>query len=285
VRDARARRDDKEAQAEAVLARLEKEQALLARAREALETEKREVEAARARAEEAETHLAARKRREVETFARDLRRRGEDMERRASEAIAAVLEKLEKAQAAAKAAPRLRGEAVQAIRDVQREVLKDPELALPEEQEAPQSPIEVGTRVRVSALALVGEVMSLQGDEAEVAVAGKRLRVPRTELVALQGGKKRGSVSLPERPSRNPVPAEVNLVGMTVDEALPRVDKLLDDAALGDRHEIRVIHGFGEGKLRKAIAGFLKGHPHVASYRTGGANEGGGGVTIVELRD
>jgi DNA mismatch repair protein MutS2 len=285
VRDARARRDDKEAQAEAVLARLEKEQALLARAREEIEAERREVEAARARAREAEQDIVARKRREIEVYSRELKRRGEDAERKASEAIAAAVEKLEKAQAAAKAAPRIRGEAIQAIRDAQSQVLRDPELALPEERVAPQVPIEIGTRVKIGALGLVGEVMALLGSEAEVAVSGKRLRVPRSELVALQGGKKKGSVSLPERPSRAAVPAEVNLVGLTVDEALPRVDKFLDDAALGDRHEIRVIHGFGEGKLRKAIAGFLKGHPHVASYRVGGANEGGGGVTIVELRD
>jgi len=285
VRDGRSRRDDKEAQAEAVLARLEREQAALARDREAIEAERREVEAARARAEEAEKEIAARKRREVEVFARDLRRRAEDMERRASEAIAAAVDRLEKAQKLSSAAPRLRGEAVKAIREAQTEVLKDPELALPEEKEAAHVPVVVGTRVRVGGLGVVGEVMTLQGSEAEVAVSGKRLRVPMTELVALQGGTKKGSVSLPERPSRNPAPAEVNLVGCTVDEALPRVDKLLDDAALGDRHEVRVIHGFGEGKLRKAIAGFLKGHPHVASYRAGAANEGGGGVTIVELRD
>jgi DNA mismatch repair protein MutS2 len=285
VRDARARRDDKEAQAEAVLARLEKEQSTLARERERMESERRELEAARGRAQEAERSIAERKRREVEVFARTLHRRGEDLERKAHEAIAEAVERVGQAQKLASAAPRLRGAAVQAIRAAQAEVLKDPELALPEEREAPQTPVMVGTRVRVSNLGLIGDVMGLHGDEAEVAVSGKRLRVPRAELVALQGQSKKGSVSLPERPSKSAAPGEINLVGLTVDEALPRVDKLLDDAALGDRHEIRVIHGFGEGKLRKAIAGFLKGHPHVASYRPGGANEGGGGVTIVELRD
>ncbi len=285
VRDARARRDDKDAQAETLLARLEKEQAEIARERERVEAERREVDAARARAEEAEQSIAARKRREVELFARTLHRRGEDLERRAHEAIAAAVERLEKSQKLTSAAPRLRGEAVKAIREGQAEVLKDPELALPEEQEAPQSPIELGTRVKVRNLGLTGDVIGLSGNEAEVAVSGKRLRVPRSELVALQGGGKKGKVTLPDRPAKNTTPAEINLVGLTVDEALPRVDKLLDDAALSDRREVRVIHGFGEGKLRKAVAGLLKGHPHVASYRAGGAGEGGGGVTIVELRD
>ena len=61
---------------------------------------------------------------------------------------------------------------------------------------------------------------------------------------------------------------------MTVDEALPRVDKLLDDAALSERREIRVVHGFGSGRLKKAVAGLLDGHPHVASWRLGQITEG-----------
>ena len=74
------------------------------------------------------------------------------------------------------------------------------------------------------------------------------------------------------------------LATLTVDEALPRVDKLLDDAALSERKEVRVIHGFGAGKLRRAVAEMLDGHPHVAAFRTGGPGEGGGGVTVVELK-
>ena len=70
---------------------------------------------------------------------------------------------------------------------------------------------------------------------------------------------------------------------MTVDEALPRVDKALDDAIRGDHQQIRVIHGFGTGTLRRAVADFLKGHPHVASVHVGGASRGG--VTVVELKD
>ena len=81
------------------------------------------------------------------------------------------------------------------------------------------------------------------------------------------------------------VPAEVNLIGMTVEEARERVDKVLDDAALSDRREIRLVHGFGEGRLRRAVAQALEGHPLVASWRLGGPSEGGGGATVVELKD
>ena len=63
------------------------------------------------------------------------------------------------------------------------------------------------------------------------------------------------------------------------------LDKLLDDAFLAERKQVRVVHGFGAGRLRQAVAGLLEGHPHVAAFRLGGAGEGGGGVTVVELKE
>jgi DNA mismatch repair protein MutS2 len=339
VQDARSRRDDKERQAEALLARLEKEQAELEREKARIDGMRAEAEGAKARALVAEREIQAKKRREVEVFAKELRRRAEESERKAAEAIRAAVEKVEAAQRAAAAAPRVRTQAVLAIREARDEVLKDPELAVAEEQEAPAAALAVGMRVRVKAVGVTGEVRALHGDAAEVAVSGKRLRVAQSELVALGGvrggegngqpggasgggapptqGKLDDAVSVSgasprNRPSSTPgtvpgpsprhrapspqagggvsvltkhVPAEVNLIGMTVDEARDRVEKLLDDAALSDRREIRLVHGFGAGKLRKAVAQMLEGHPLVSSWRLGGPSEGGGGATVVELKD
>jgi len=78
---------------------------------------------------------------------------------------------------------------------------------------------------------------------------------------------------------------EINIVGRRVDEAMPLVDKFLDEAVMAGRERVRIIHGFGEGRLRRAVSELLDGHPHVASFRAGQANEGGGGATVVELRD
>ena len=151
---------------------------------------------------------------------------------------------------------------------------------------ASTEPIAEGCRVRVKSLGVVGEVLSLQGDTAELAVGGKRMKAPRSELVSLgPAGTKASRLTVVRGEDVPPTPGEVNLVGLTVDEALPRVDKLLDDAALSDRRELRVIHGFGQGRLRRAVAGLLEGHPHVAKFRSGRAGEGGGGVTVVELKD
>ncbi len=296
VADARGRRDDKEQQAEALLARLEREKAEIERARAEAESLRAEAEGARARAEAAERELASRKRREVEVFARELRRRGEEAEAKAAEAIREAVAKVEAAQKAAAAAPRVRGEAVAAIREARDAILHDPELEIPAEPEPVEAPVTVGARARLKTMGLVGDVLSVHGDLAEVAVSGKRLRVPRADLVGLgasrpvpgRGSSKRsfpaearGGVATVAKS----VPAEVNLIGLTVEEATDRVDKVLDDAALSDRREIRLVHGFGEGKLRRAVAKLLDKHPLVASYRPGGPSEGGGGATVVELLD
>ena len=111
-------------------------------------------------------------------------------------------------------------------------------------------PVAIGVRARVRSLGVIGEVIALpDAGEVELAVGGKRLRVPRSELIPLAASapRKASRVEGPARGQRPAVPAEINLVGLTVDEALPRVDKLLDDAALSDRRELRVIHGFGQG--------------------------------------
>jgi DNA mismatch repair protein MutS2 len=290
VEDARARRDDKEQQAEDLLAQLEGDRAELEKEASRITALRREADESRRRAQAVEREIASKKRREVERFARELKRRGEEQEARAEEAIRATVEKLEAAERAARSAPRLRTEGLRAIRAARTEVLRDPDLELPvEEEETPDLPLAAGTRVRWRAVGIAGEVLALHGDdEAEIAVSGKRVRVPRSELQVLGGAArplKDRATAVVEAPSKRTVPVEINLIGLTVDEALPRVDKLLDDASLAELRQVRVIHGFGAGRLRKAVAGLLEGHPHVASWRPGQSNEGGGGATVVELKD
>jgi DNA mismatch repair protein MutS2 len=77
---------------------------------------------------------------------------------------------------------------------------------------------------------------------------------------------------------------ELNVIGLRVDEALPKVDKFLDDALIREYDRVHIIHGVGSGKLREAIQSHLKGHRWVKGFRGAGLNEGGSAITIVELR-
>ncbi len=76
---------------------------------------------------------------------------------------------------------------------------------------------------------------------------------------------------------------EVHLRRLTVDEAMLKLDKYLNDAFIAGFYQVRVIHGKGTGTLRQMVSRYLAKHPLVKSYRLAGYGEGGAGVTVVEL--
>ena len=78
--------------------------------------------------------------------------------------------------------------------------------------------------------------------------------------------------------------SELNVIGLTVDEAIPLVDKFLDDCFLAKLQIARIVHGKGTGKLRQGIHSFLKKNKRVKSYRIGTYGEGEIGVTVVEIK-
>ena len=80
------------------------------------------------------------------------------------------------------------------------------------------------------------------------------------------------------------IKTDVDVRGLMVDEALPIVDKYLDDAYLSGLKQVTIIHGKGTGALRQAVTQMLKRHPHVASHRPGLYGEGEMGVTVVEIK-
>ena len=80
------------------------------------------------------------------------------------------------------------------------------------------------------------------------------------------------------------VSSSINLIGKTVDEAIPLLDKYLDDAYLAKLHQITIIHGVGTGALRNAVQSHLKKSKYIKTYRMGEYGEGGYGVTVAEFK-
>ncbi len=161
--------------------------------------------------------------------------------------------------------------------------------------EAP-APLEgrpsVGDRVAVAGLGLEGTLAALHGDDAEVDMQGKRLRARVVDLrllVKAGGGAPaaagRVSVNVQLQPRGDGALTDLNVIGCTVDEALARTERFLDETLLTDQRTIRVIHGYGTGQLRRAIAEYLRNHPLVAGYQPAAPEKGGGGVTVVELKE
>ena len=79
--------------------------------------------------------------------------------------------------------------------------------------------------------------------------------------------------------------SELNVVGCRVEEALSKAERFLDESLLTDHRTVRLIHGYGTGQLKRALAGFLQQHPLVARFDPAPPDKGGGGVTVVELKD
>jgi DNA mismatch repair protein MutS2 len=79
------------------------------------------------------------------------------------------------------------------------------------------------------------------------------------------------------------VDRELRLRRLTVDEALWRLDRYLNDAFMAGLSSVRIVHGKGTGKLRRAVHESLARHPLVKSYRLGDYGEGDYGITVVEL--
>src|SRR5207344_795662 len=96
-----------------------------------------------------------------------------------------------------------------------------------------------------------------------------RMRVPVRDLRlvgAAPGSPPRVNVHVELQP--RDVRVDLTVIGCTVDEALSRTERFLDETLLGDQRVVRVIHGYGTGQLRRALAGFLKEHPLVAKFHS-----------------
>jgi DNA mismatch repair protein MutS2 len=163
-----------------------------------------------------------------------------------------------------------------------------PAPAHPTEEPAPKAALpalEPGVRVSVGPLGLEGVLLAIHGRHAEVDVRGKRLRAALADLrVVGKAGKAMATVSFDLRP-RSGSTSELNVVGCTVEEAIARTGRFLDETTLTDRRELRIVHGHGTGQLRRAIGAFLKEHPLVLRLEHPPVEHGGGGVTLVELKD
>ena len=151
------------------------------------------------------------------------------------------------------------------------------------------STLSVGSTVLLDGSADPGEIVDLSedGKTAVVLFGSVRMKVPVSNL--RPGSKKRKQTASATRHAyldrSEQIARDLDLRGMTGDEALPLIDKFIDDAFLSGLKRIDIIHGKGTGALRKKVIEFLAEHKRVASFRPGEWNEGGLGVTIVEIKE
>ncbi|MDD6036865.1 MAG: endonuclease MutS2 [Lachnospiraceae bacterium] len=150
--------------------------------------------------------------------------------------------------------------------------------------------IKVGSTVQVLSLNLTGTVVTLPNAKGElyVQIGALRTQVDLKDIIFAEPEQEpekktrteAGKIKMSKSMSISP---ECNLIGMRVDEALPVLEKYLDDAYLAHLPQVTIIHGRGTGALRDAVHQYLKRLRYVKSYRIGSFGEGDHGVTIVEF--
>ena len=159
-------------------------------------------------------------------------------------------------------------------------------------EKASKNPIDIkeikpNTEVYITTLDQNGTIISnvSKSNEVQVRVGAMKMNI---NIKYLEKAKKinkvETTISYKSNFKTKNVNSEINVIGLNVDEAIPIVDKFLDDCYLAKLETVRIIHGKGTGKLRDGIHQFLKVNPHVESFRMGTFGEGEMGVTVVKLK-
>ncbi len=256
-----------EIKAEEIIAELSRERAAARRLKANLEAERQVLRRLKA---DYEKRLAALKERKSEAISRELARLEEEIRLARKEIASLIAQAREREDLAARRSALKRLEKLaQGIPEGPREDRPPPRLA-------------VGDPVRIRATGAIGKVVRLVGERVEVEVKGRRVELPRAALERApalpQAPKPR-----PEIPVHTTVPLELSVRKLTVEEAKRRVDEWLDKLLLAGVHSGRLIHGKGTGALRRALHEHLAKLPYVKRFYLAPPEEGGDGVTIVEL--
>jgi len=151
-----------------------------------------------------------------------------------------------------------------------------------------QRPLKPGQKVKIVGLNQEGYILSIDHDSkaAQVQVGIMKVNIPVASLIPMEEQEteteKTRFASIAMSKARE-ISTEIDLRGLTVDEALIKTDNYLDDAKLAGMKTVTLIHGKGTGALRRGINEMLKRRPDIKSFRLGNIDEGGSGVTVVEL--
>jgi DNA mismatch repair protein MutS2 len=153
--------------------------------------------------------------------------------------------------------------------------------------------LQPGVKIRVRGFSKPVVLRRVEGSSAEIEAGPLRMKVALDEITGVEGATpnsnvpaaKLQSVTVTSQRGEAGASDEINVIGMTVEEATDRLDKFLDNAALANISRIRIIHGHGTGALRKGIGAFLASHPLVEKHSFETEEQGGKAITVVQLQN
>ena len=147
------------------------------------------------------------------------------------------------------------------------------------------SEIQVGDDVLVLSYNQRATVLEISGNTLQIKMGAMKLSIKKKEVRKIDSepevAKRYVSTS---NVSSKKVGIDINVIGLNTEEAIREIENYMDKVILQGYDTFTIIHGLGSGILRKNIGEYLKNNRYVASYRTGGQNEGGMGATVVEMK-
>ena len=295
IDDAKTHLESEDETFEDVISRLEENRVTIEKERAEIESYKAEIARLKSGLEKKEERFDERK----DKMIRKANEEAQQILREAKETADRTIKNINKLAASSG----IDTKALEAERTKLRDSLKKVEggLSLKQETRKPHKAInpktlKLGDGVRVLSMNLNGTVSSLPDAQGNVFVQMGILRskVNISDLELLQENsvsgpglesRKKGSGSSNIKMSKSfGISPEINVLGMTVDEAVAQLDKYLDDAYIAHLPQVRIVHGKGTGALRAGIHKHLKRLKYVKEFHLGGFGEGDAGVTIVVFK-
>ena len=147
------------------------------------------------------------------------------------------------------------------------------------------SEIKVGDDVLVLSYNQRATVLEISGNTLQIKMGAMKLNIKKKEVRKIDSEPEVATryVSTSNVSSKK-VGIDINVIGLNTEEAIREIENYMDKVILQGYDTFTIIHGLGSGILRKNIGEYLKNNRYVASYRSGGQNEGGMGATVVEMK-
>ena len=298
IEDAKQRLDSEDVRFEDLIASLEEDRKQIEKAREEAEKSRAEADALRKRFEERQAKFDAQRERRLQKANEE----AQSVLQEAKDYVDQTIRRVNKRAAGSGFSKELEADRTELrgrLNEVGSKLAAKP--ATPKKKAPAPRQLRVGDGVRVLTLNLNGTVSTLPNAKGDLYVQMGILRslvnIKDIELLdeasvtgdgvsAATGKSKtpRSNTSSIKMSKSSYVSPEINLIGKTVDEALPELDKYLDDAYLAHLPQVRVVHGRGTGALRKGVHQHLRRLDYVKSFRLGEFGEGDTGVTLVEFK-
>ena len=299
IDEAKNQMEQKDESFEDLLANLENSRVTIEKEREEIASYKQEIETLKNRLQQKEERFSEQKEKMLSKAREEAQKILQDAKDTADQTIRNI-NKLAKSSGVNKELEAERTKLRGKIQDVDKK-LAVKKTAAPKKAVSAKK-LRLGDTVRVLSMNLKGTVSSLPNAKGDLYVQMGILRslvnirdLEMVEEASITGpglsgthtGGSRGSGSGSSKIKMSKsfsVSPEVNLIGMTVDEAIPVLDKYLDDAYLAHLPQVRVVHGRGTGALKAGVHRHLKKLSYVKEYRLGEFGEGDTGVTIVTFK-